>query len=74
MCIRDRGGATPLPQQILWEGWRQPVPILYADDRWVLAVWGTRPAAAGEFGQWNGQCPVWGVLDAEDFLAGNRFA
>ena len=69
-----QGGATPLPQQILWEGWRQPVPILYADDRWVLAVWGTRPAAAGEFGQWNGQCPVWGVLDAEDFLAGNRFA
>lgn len=68
----EQGGSVTLPQQTLWQGWQQPVPIVYADDQRVLALWGTRPAAGTDWEQTNGQRPVWGLLSAADFLAGSR--
>ena len=50
------GTQVELPQQTLLEGWQQPVPILYADDRRVLTLWE------------NGQ---YGLMDTSDFLAGS---
>lgn len=67
-----QGGAVPLTQQTFWEDWRQPVPILYADDRRVLAVWGTRSASPDFYGQSNGQSPIYGLMDAAGFLSGGQ--